>query len=140
MRFRPPVISAYGSLIVAIQFDLTDELLEQLKSDVASEIERIGPRHLILDISGLEVMDSFVTRGVTDLARVARLMGVRTVISGMRPAVAATLVDMQVSLAGVDCAINLETALERVRRGEETGESDARREAARPRADVGEEP
>ncbi len=116
MRFRPPVINVYGALIVAIHFDLSDDLLEVLKTDVGAAIERSDPSFLILDISGLEVMDSFVTRGVTDLARVARLMGVEPVISGMRPAVAGTLVDMEVSLGGVACAINLEAALDIARR------------------------
>lgn len=110
--YRIPIIRLYGNLIVSIQIDLTDHLVAQLKDDITIEIERTNCRGLIIDISGVEVMDSYLSRSIRDIGLISKLMGVRTVISGMKPMIAMTLVEMGLEYEGVDTALNLETAIE----------------------------
>jgi rsbT antagonist protein RsbS len=99
-----------------------------LKDDVAREIEASGPWGLVIDVSGVDIMDSYITRTIRDIALIARLMGVRTVLSGMAPMIAMTLVEMGMELAGVATELNLELALERLRSTREEAElgTDAR--------------
>ncbi|MBI4817687.1 MAG: STAS domain-containing protein [Deltaproteobacteria bacterium] len=111
---RVPIISLYGTLIASIQFDLSDELLFRLKEDIGQKIDTAGAKGLILDLSGIEVMDSYITRGISDLAQMARLMGVETVVCGLQPAVAGALVDLGLGLRGILTALDLELALELV--------------------------
>lgn len=107
-----PIIRLYDSLIVSIQVTLSDHLVLRLKEDVALEIERGGANGLIIDVSGVDLMDSYISRTIHDIALISRLMGVETVITGMQPAIAMTLVEMGMVLEGVRTALNLESALE----------------------------
>lgn len=107
-----PIIKLYGNLIVSIQIALSDDLVLQLKDDITAEIERTGARGLIIDVSGIDVMDSYISRAIRDIGLIARLMGVRTVISGMDPMIAMTLVEMGMDLKGVNTQLDLESALE----------------------------
>lgn len=109
---RIPIIRLYNNLIVSIQVALSDALLERLTEDITQAIERSRPRGLIIDISGIDVMDSFISRAVRDIGILARLMGVQTVISGMAPMIAMTIVEMGVDLKGVHSALDLEGALQ----------------------------
>jgi len=112
--WRIPIISLYGNLIVSIQVSLTDRLVEQLKSDVGTRIEEQGAEGLIIDLSGVDLLDSYLSRAIRDVALIARLMGVPTVLCGMDPAMAITLVEMGMDMMGVDTALNLEAALEQL--------------------------
>jgi rsbT antagonist protein RsbS len=107
-----PLISFQGNLIVSIQFELSDPIMERLIIDVTRRIEETQVTGLILDFSGADLMDSHVTRRLRDLAVTARVMGVHTVVCGLRRAVVITLVEMGLSLGGVATALNLERALE----------------------------
>jgi rsbT antagonist protein RsbS len=107
-----PVIGLYGNLIVPIQGAISDHVMAALQVDVTSRIEEGGVRGLVVDVSGVEVLDSYLTRNLRDLAVTARLMGVIAVVSGLRPAVAITLVEMGLEIPGVLTALNLERALE----------------------------
>ncbi len=109
---RIPIIRLYGNLIVPIQVALSDDLVKQLKDDVTLAIERLSPSGLVIDVSGIGVMDTFITRTIRDVALVARLMGTKTVISGLDPMIAITLVEMDMDLKGVDTALDLEAAIE----------------------------
>ncbi len=109
---RIPIIKLYDSLIVSIQTSLSDQLVMALKDDITAKIERVGARGLIIDLSGIDLMDSYITRVIRDIGLVARLMGVDTVISGMDPLIANTLVEMDIDFEGVRSALNLETAVE----------------------------
>ena len=109
---RIPIIKLYTSLIVSIQVSLSDQLVARLKQDITSEIDRTGALGLIIDVSGIDVMDSYISRSIRDIGLIAKLMGVRTVISGMDPMIAMTLVEMGMELTGVQTALNLESALE----------------------------
>ena len=110
--FRIPIIKLHGKLIVSIQMALSDRLVMQLKDDITSRIERVKTTGLIIDVSGIDVMDSYISRALRDMGLIAKLMGVRTVISGLDPMIAMTLVEMGLDLKGVASALNLETAIE----------------------------
>ena len=111
---RIPIISLYGNLIVPIQGAIGDKLMMQLSDDVASAVSRDTARGLIIDVSGIALMDSFVTRNIRDLAMTARLMGIPTIVSGLQPAVAITLIEMGLDIQGLETTLNLERALERL--------------------------
>jgi rsbT antagonist protein RsbS len=108
---RIPVIHLAGRLLVSIQIEMTDQVLSRIKEDVANAIDRGGPSGLVIDVSGIEMMDSFISRSICDLALIARLMGVPTVLSGIRPAVAITLSEMGIDLRGVPSALDLDEAV-----------------------------
>ena len=110
--FRIPIIKLHGKLIVSIQMALSDRLVMQLKDDITSRIERVKTTGLIIDVSGIDVMDSYISRALRDMGLIAKLMGVRTVISGLDPMIAMTLVEMGLDLKGVSSALNLETTIE----------------------------
>jgi rsbT antagonist protein RsbS len=109
---RIPIIKLYDNLIVSIQVALSDRLVMQIKDDITEEIDRTGAKGLIIDVSGIDVMDSYISRAIRDIGLIARLMGVRTVICGMDPMIAMTLVEMGLDLTGAQSALNLEAAIE----------------------------
>jgi rsbT antagonist protein RsbS len=108
---RIPVINLAGRLLVSIQVEMTDRLLARLKEDVATAIDRGGASGLVIDVAGIETMDSFISRSICDLALIAKLMGVPTVLCGIRPAVAITLCEMGIDLRGVPSALNVDDAV-----------------------------
>ena len=109
---RIPVIKLYSHLIVPIQGLLGDGVMEELSEQVSKRIVTDGVTGLIIDVSAVDVMDSYVTRVVRDLALTARLMGVDTVVSGMQANVAITIIEMGLEIPGVTTTLNLERALE----------------------------
>ncbi len=113
---RIPIINLYSNLIVPIQGAIADSIMGQLQDDVTERIGRDNARGLVIDVSGVELMDSYITRNIRDLALTARLMGVATVVSGLQPAVAITLVEMGLEINGLDTTLNLERALEHLAR------------------------
>lgn len=126
--FKIPIIRLYGNLIVTIQVELSDAVMRQLKEDLTREVELTDAHSLIIDLTGVELMDSYISRAVRDLSIIAKLMGVRAAVCGMRPMVAMTLVEMEMELEGIVTALSLEKAIEKMRalqednkRGEELG-------------------
>jgi rsbT antagonist protein RsbS len=107
-----PIVELFGNLIVSVQIELTDRQVERLRVAVTDAIERRDPHGLIVDLSGVEVLDSYLTRVVRDIALSAQIMGVRTVVCGIRPAIAMTLVEMGLEIPSVATALNLERAVE----------------------------
>ncbi len=91
---RIPIIALYANLIVPIQGAIADDVMAALQRDVTQRIQDTDAKGLVVDVSGVEILDSYLTRNLRDLALTARLMGVTAVVSGLRPAVAITLVDM----------------------------------------------
>jgi rsbT antagonist protein RsbS len=118
-EFHPiPLIRLFGNLIVPIQVSLSDSQVERLRDDVTLAIEQGRVSGLIVDLSGVDMMDSYITRCIRDLALSARLMGVDTVVCGIPRAVVITLVEMGLGIPGVASALNLDRALERLVSGE----------------------
>ena len=102
-------------LLVTIQVDMTDQIALRLQDDLTRAIERLGARGVVIDISALEMVDSFVGRLISDTSAMSRVLDAATVVVGMRPAVAITLVELGVSMSGVMTALNVEKGLERLR-------------------------
>ncbi|ADO69750.1 STAS domain-containing protein [Stigmatella aurantiaca] len=109
---RIPIIPLWGQLIVPLQGDITDAQAAQLCSDVLLDIQRTGARGMVVDISGLWLVDSHLCSVLARLANSARLMGTRTVLSGMGADVALTLQSMGIQLEGVETALGLEEGLD----------------------------
>src|SRR6516225_2011292 len=107
-----PILRIGTTLLATIQIELHDTIVDAFQNDVLEEIERTAARGLIVDISALETVDSYVARMLANTAKMAKLMGTETVIVGMRPAVAATLVRMGYLMEGIQTALSLEEGLE----------------------------
>src|SRR5215470_14641652 len=106
-----PILRIGPTLLATIQIELHDTVVDSFQTDVLEEIERTGARGLIVDISALETVDSYVARMLANTGKMAKLMGTETVIVGMQPAVAATLVRMGYLMEGIDTALSLEEGL-----------------------------
>lgn len=119
-----PVIKLYDTLIVSIQVELSDALVTQLQDDIANEIQKVGPSGLIIDVSGVDIMDSYISRTIRDIGHISKLMGVTTVICGLDPMVAMTLVEMGMDLEGVDTYMHMEAAFEALHQGREEDTDD----------------
>lgn len=113
-RASIPILRVHGHLLVSVQTELADDVVAQFQNDVLEAIDRDRDRGggLLLDISGLEIVDTWVARVLAETAAMARLMGWETVICGMRPEVAATLVQMGYLLEGVLTALDVDSGLE----------------------------
>jgi rsbT antagonist protein RsbS len=107
-----PILKLGSTLLATIQIELHDTVVDAFQNDVLEEIERTGAHGLIVDISALETVDSYVARVLANTGKMAKLMGTDTVIVGMRPAVAATLVRMGYYMEGIETALSLEEGLE----------------------------
>ncbi len=108
---RVPVLSLGDILLVSIQVDLEDQIALRLQDDLAQRIVATGARGVIIDITALDIVDSFTGRTLSTIAAVSRVLDAETVVVGMRPAVAITLVELGLSLQGVRTALNVERAL-----------------------------
>ena len=106
-----PILKIGSTLLATIQVELHDTVVDSFQNDVLEEIERTGASGLIVDISALETVDSYVARMLANTGKMAKLMGASTVIAGMRPAVAATLVRMGYLMEGINTALSLEEGL-----------------------------
>ncbi|GAB2888269.1 STAS domain-containing protein [Streptomyces deserti] len=107
-----PVLRIGDVLLVTLQGDLHDSTAQQLQQDLAEAISRTGVRGVLIDISGVEIVDSFLGRVLAEIAAQAKLLAARTVVAGMRPAVAITLVELGLTLPGLRTALSTEAALE----------------------------
>ena len=102
-------------LLVTIQVDMHDRLARTLQDDLTEKIERTGAKGVLIDISALELVDSYIGRMIANISAMARILDAQTVVVGMRPAVAITLVELGLSLAGVDTALTVERGMQRLR-------------------------
>ena len=109
---RIPILKMGPMLLVSIQVDMHDELAMSLQDDLTDRIVRARARGVLIDISSLEVVDSFIGRMLGNIAAMAKVLDAETVVVGMRPAVAITLVELGMSLSGVRTALNVERAIE----------------------------
>jgi rsbT antagonist protein RsbS len=108
---RVPVLKIGDVLLVSIQIDLEDQTAMALQEDLADQIVITGARGVLIDISGLDIVDSFIGRMLATIASVSRVLDAETVVVGMRPAVAITLVELGLSLTGIRTALNVERGL-----------------------------
>ena len=109
---RIPILKMGSFLLVSIQVDMHDRLALQLQDDLTTRIADTSARGVLIDISSLEMVDSFIGRMLGNIAAMSRVLDAETVVVGMRPAVAVTLVELGLSLAGVRTALNIERGME----------------------------
>src|SRR3954469_1280085 len=108
---RVPILSLGGVLLVSIQVDLQDESVVALQEDLAERIVDSGATGVVIDISAVEIVDSFIGRMFATIASLSKVLDAETVVVGMRPAVAITLVELGLSLRGVHTALNVERGM-----------------------------
>jgi rsbT antagonist protein RsbS len=108
---RIPILKMGGFLLVTIQVDMHDQLAMTLQDDLTERISQTGARGVLIDISAVEVVDSFIGRMIANIAAMARVLDAQTVLVGMQPAVAITLVELGLTLPGVRTALNVERGM-----------------------------
>ena len=108
---RVPILKIGSTLFVSIQIDLQDESVMRLQEDLADELAATGARGVIIDITAVEIVDSFIGRMLATIGSISRLFDAETVLVGMRPAVAITLTELGLSLRGVRTALNADKGL-----------------------------
>ena len=112
---RIPILRMGRFLLVTIQVDMDDRLADTLQSDLTSRISQTGARGVLIDISAVDLVDSFIGRMLANVAAMARVLDAETVVVGMQPAVAITLVELGLSLPGIRTALNVDRGMKLLR-------------------------
>jgi rsbT antagonist protein RsbS len=115
MMERIPILRMGNYLLVTIQVDMHDKLALTLQDDLTTRISEVNAKGVLIDISSLEIVDSFIGRTLANIASMARVLDAQTVVVGMQPAVAITLVELGMSLPGIRTALNVESGMEYLR-------------------------
>jgi rsbT antagonist protein RsbS len=110
-----PILTLGEFLLVTIQVELHDQLAMRLQDDLTQKLARSHAKGVLIDISALEIVDSFIGRSLAHIASIARIMDAATVLVGMRPAVAITLVELGMSLKGIRTALNVDKGMQLLR-------------------------
>jgi rsbT antagonist protein RsbS len=111
-----PILLVQDCLLVSIQVDMHDRLAMQLQDDLTNKIVKTRAKGVMIDISALEIVDSFIGRMLNNIAAMSRVLDAVTVVVGMQPAVAITLVELGLNLTGVRTALNVDKGLALIRR------------------------
>ena len=122
---RIPILRMGENLLVTIQVDMHDRLAMTLQDDLTRRISAEGSRGVLIDITSLDMVDSFLGRMLADIASTARVLDADTVVVGMRPAVAITLVELGLSLPGVRTALDVDRGMALIRAAREAGNPNA---------------
>ena len=112
---RIPILKIGSFLLVTIQVDMHDQLAMALQEDLTERVVKTRARGVLVDISALDVVDSFIGRMLGNIAAMSRVLDAETVVVGMRPAVAITLVELGLSLPGIRTALNVDKGMELLR-------------------------
>src|SRR3989337_1495142 len=107
-----PILTMGEFLLVTIQVDLYDRLAENLETDIVMTVNKTGARGVLIDISSVSIVDTFMGRIIGNIAVMTKIMDAETVVVGMQPAVAITLIELGLTLKGVYCALNVEKGME----------------------------
>lgn len=108
---RIPILKMGEYLLLSIQVDMHDQLAMDLQEDLTEQIVRHRAKGVLIDISSLEIVDSFIGRMLSHIANVSRILDAKVIVVGMQPAVAITLVELGLSLAGIATALNIEKGM-----------------------------
>lgn len=112
---RIPILRMGNLLLVTIQIDMHDQVAMALQDDLTAAIQRTGAKGVLIDISSLDMVDSFIGRMIAGLSAMSRILDAHTVVVGIRPAVAITLVELGLNLEGVDTALDVERGMQILR-------------------------
>ena len=126
---RVPILSLGDVLLVSIQIDLQDESVVALQEDLAERIVDSGATGVVIDISAVEIVDSFIGRMISNIAAMASVLDAKTVVVGMQPAVAITLVELGLTLPGVRTALNVDRGMALLERDSDTAAAAEERDA-----------
>ncbi|MDP9011868.1 MAG: STAS domain-containing protein [Pseudomonadota bacterium] len=121
---RIPILRMGQFLLVTIQVDMHDQLALTLQDDLTHAINKKAAKGVLIDISALQMVDSFIGRMISDISGMARILGAKTVVVGMQPAVAITLVELGLSLTGVATALNVERGMQQLQRSLDVPDDD----------------
>jgi rsbT antagonist protein RsbS len=113
---RIPILKMGDFLLVTIQVDMHDQLASALQDDLTNKIAKVNAKGVLIDISSLDIVDSFIGRMLANTSAMARVLDAQTVVVGMQPAVAITLVELGLNLRGVHTALDVEKGMEMLRR------------------------
>jgi rsbT antagonist protein RsbS len=113
---RIPILKMGDFLLVTIQVDMHDQLASALQDDLTTKISNFNAKGVLIDISSLDIVDSFIGRMLANTSAMARVLDAQTVVVGMQPAVAITLVELGLNLTGVHTALDVEKGMEMLRR------------------------
>lgn len=125
---RIPILKMGNVLLVTVQVDMHDKLAMTLQEDLTTKINATKAKGVLIDISALEIVDSFIGRMLANIAAMARVLDAETVVVGMQPAVAITLVELGLSLPGVKTALNVERGIDLIHAAVANRSVDGRRE------------
>jgi rsbT antagonist protein RsbS len=112
---RIPILKMGEYLLITIQVDMHDQLAMSLQDDLMSQIAKTSAKGVLIDISALDMVDSFIGRMINNISSMSGILGAATVVVGMQPAVAITLVELGLSLQGVKCALNVDRGMQYLR-------------------------
>ena len=113
---RIPILKMGDFLLVTIQVDMHDQLASALQDDLTNKIAKVKAKGVLIDISSLDIVDSFIGRMLANTSAMARVLDAQTVVVGMQPAVAITLVELGLNLSGIHTALDVEKGMEMLRR------------------------
>ncbi|WP_280771300.1 STAS domain-containing protein [Salipaludibacillus daqingensis] len=111
---RIPILKLHDYLLISVQVELDDQTALQFQEDVLEKIHQEGSRGVVIDLTSVEMIDSFIAKVLGDVVDMSNLMGAKVVLTGIQPAVAITLIDMGIVLDEVPTALDLEQGLERL--------------------------
>ncbi|MBY6024569.1 RsbT antagonist protein RsbS [Priestia aryabhattai] len=114
MSVRIPILKLYDYLLVSIQWELDDQTAIQFQEDLLSKIHQTGAKGVVIDLTSIDMIDSFIAKVLGDVVSMSSLMGARVVLTGIQPAVAITLVELGIGLNDVFTALDLEKGLEKL--------------------------
>ncbi|GGH87619.1 rsbT antagonist protein RsbS [Pullulanibacillus pueri] len=117
---RIPILKLYNYLLTTIQVELDDQTAIQFQDDLLNKIHETGAIGVVIDLTSVEIIDSYIAKILGDVVNMSELLGAKVVLTGIRPAVALTLIDLGIRLKGVPTALDLEQGIEKLR--QELGE------------------
>lgn len=117
---RIPILKLYDYLLISVQWELDDQTALQFQEDLLNRIHETGAKGVVIDLSSIDMIDSFIAKIIGDVVNMSNLLGAKVVLTGIQPAVAITLVDLGIHMKGVPTALDLEQGLDKLK--QELGE------------------
>jgi rsbT antagonist protein RsbS len=116
MAGRIPILKLYNCLLISIQGELDDQTALQFQEDLLNKIHETGAKGVVIDLTSVDMIDSFIAKVLGDVIGMSKLLGAKVVLTGIQPAVAITLVELGIHLQKVQTALDLEKGLEKLQR------------------------